>query len=149
MTAQSCSDVQSLYICIALKPVFLMLSITPFPLGNTNLVSFVNPLKHFDGLTNLTSSSSWALLLFRYMCGQTVELKCRASQDHGATWIQTYNNEVKQYKTIHNWPTVRFDYTCAIYKSGYLYINIKNTNCANASQMCKKRNIQAAGWETL
>ncbi len=49
--------------------------------------------------------------------------KCRASQDHGAIWIQTYNNEVKQYKPIHNWPTVRFDYTYAIYKSGYLYIN--------------------------
>ncbi len=28
--------------------------------------------------------------------------KCRASQDHGATWIQTYNSEVKQYKPIHN-----------------------------------------------
>ncbi len=45
MTSQSCSDVQSLYIFIALKPVFLMLSITAFPLGNINLVSFVNPLK--------------------------------------------------------------------------------------------------------
>ncbi len=49
--------------------------------------------------------------------------KRRASQDHGATWIQAYNNEVKQYEPIHNWPTVRFDYTYAIYKSGYLYIN--------------------------
>ncbi len=28
--------------------------------------------------------------------------KCRASQDHGATLIQTYNNEVKHYKPIHN-----------------------------------------------
>ncbi len=49
--------------------------------------------------------------------------KCHASQDQGATWIQTYNNEVKQYKPIHNWPIVSFDYTYAIYKSGYLYIN--------------------------
>ncbi len=32
-------------------------------------------------------------------------------------------HEVKQYKPIHNWPTVSFDYTYAIYKSGYLYIN--------------------------
>ncbi len=28
--------------------------------------------------------------------------KCHASQDHGATYIQTYNNEVKHYKPIHN-----------------------------------------------
>ncbi len=62
--------------------------------------------------------SSWALLSFRYMCVHTVER-------NGATWIQTYNNEVKQYEPIHNWPTVRFDYTYAIHKSGYLYINKK------------------------
>ncbi len=49
--------------------------------------------------------------------------RCRASQDHSATWVQTYNNEVKQYKPIHNWPTVSFDYTYTMYKSGYLYIN--------------------------
>ncbi len=28
--------------------------------------------------------------------------KCHAAQDHGATYIQAYNNEVKRYKPIHN-----------------------------------------------
>ncbi len=68
-------------------------------------------------------------------------MKGRVSQDHGATWIQTYNNEVKQYEPIHNWPTVRFDYTYATYKCGYLYIK-KNSQIL---YICNKRKIQAAG----
>ncbi len=59
-------------------------------------------------------------------------------------------HEVKQYKPIHNWPTVSFDYTYAIYKSGYLYklkrIKKKkiqyNTNCTTVQMTSNTVHVQ-------
>ncbi len=49
--------------------------------------------------------------------------KCRASQDHGATWIQTYINGVNSVNLYTTNLLTKFNYTYAIYKNGYLYIN--------------------------
>lgn len=56
MKTQSCSDVQSLYNTYSIKDNLFNAANRCFSFRNTNLVCFVNPLKHFDGLTNVTSS---------------------------------------------------------------------------------------------
>ncbi len=48
-------------------------------------------LKSWSAEVSSSSSSNWALLSFRYMCGT----RCRASQDHGDTLIQIYTTRSK------------------------------------------------------